>query len=70
LNYGALLSGAIITETVFNRPGLGTYAMASVLSVDYPAILGVTFVISLVYVTVNLAVDILYAFIDPRIRFT
>lgn len=70
LNYGSLLSGAILTETVFDRPGLGTYAMASMLSVDYPAILGVTFVISLVYVTVNFAVDILYMLIDPRIRFS
>ncbi|RLE55796.1 MAG: ABC transporter permease [Thermoprotei archaeon] len=68
LLFGSLLCGAVITETVFSWPGLGTYTVAAISNIDYPAIMGVTLIIGLVYVTVNLIVDILYAIIDPRIR--
>jgi len=69
LNYGGLLSGAVITETVFARPGLGTYSIGTMLALDYPAIVGVTLVATIVYACINLVVDLLYGFLDPRIRY-
>ncbi|MEM1620188.1 MAG: ABC transporter permease [Fervidicoccaceae archaeon] len=69
LQLGGLLSGAVIAEYVFNIPGLGRYMYESVLNLNYPAIIASTFVFALVYVVINLAVDILYALIDPRIRY-
>jgi len=68
LIFGWLLSGAVITETVFSWPGIGTYAVGSITNMDYPAIMGVTLLIGLVYVFVNFIVDLIYALIDPRIR--
>jgi len=68
LQFGGLLSGAVITETVFARPGVGRYAVQAAYSLDYPAIIGVTLLIGLVYIFANLVVDILYAWIDPRVR--
>ncbi|MBX5477207.1 MAG: ABC transporter permease [Clostridia bacterium] len=69
LTYGSLLQGAVLTETIFAWPGVGRYATLSVISIDVPAVLGVTLVAALIYSVVNLVVDILYAFLDPRIRF-
>lgn len=69
LNFGGLLSGAIIAETVFNIPGLGRYMYESITRLNFPAIIGCTFMVAVIYVTVNLFVDILYAVIDPRIRY-
>lgn len=69
LSYGSLLSGAVLTETIFAWPGIGRYATDSVTSLDIPAILGVTLISALVYSLANLAVDIAYAYLDPRIRF-
>jgi peptide/nickel transport system permease protein len=66
--FGSLLSGAVLTETVFNWPGLGRYATTSVTTLDYPAVMGVTLVAAIVYPVVNTLVDIGYAFIDPRVR--
>jgi peptide/nickel transport system permease protein len=69
LAYGSLLSGAVMTETIFAWPGLGRYAFQSAVQNDFPAIMGVTFVIALMYILVNLAVDLLYGVLDPRIRY-
>jgi peptide/nickel transport system permease protein len=69
LAYGSLLSGAVLTETIFAWPGLGRYAYQSAITNDFPAIMGVTFVIALIYILVNLLVDLAYALLDPLIRY-
>jgi peptide/nickel transport system permease protein len=66
--FGSLLSGAVLTETVFGWPGLGRYATTSVTSLDLPAVMGVTLVAAVVYPIVNMLVDIGYHMLDPRIR--
>lgn len=63
-----LLGGAIVTETVFALPGLGNLVVSAVLRRDYPVIQGALLVIAAVYVLVNLAIDLLYAVVDPRVR--
>ena len=68
ITFGSLLSGAVLTETVFGWPGLGRYATTSVLNLDLPAVMGVTLVAAIVYPVVNTLVDIGYAVIDPRVR--
>jgi peptide/nickel transport system permease protein len=68
LNFGRLLSGAVVIETVFAWPGLGLYAFRSATSLDLPAIMGVGIVVATIYILTNLLVDIAYAVIDPRIR--
>lgn len=68
ITFGSLLSGAVLTETIFNWPGLGRYATTSVTSLDFPAVMGVTLVAAIVYPLVNTLVDIAYTFVDPRIR--
>ena len=68
LSFGGLLSGAVVTETVFSWPGLGLYAFSSATSLDFPAIMGSGIIVAGVYVLVNLVVDVAYAFFDPRIR--
>jgi peptide/nickel transport system permease protein len=67
LEFGALLSGAIITETVFAYPGIGFLAIQSIRAGDFPVVLAVVMVIAILTLLVNLVVDILYAFLDPRI---
>lgn len=67
VTFGSMLSGAVLTETIFGWPGLGRYATASVTSLDFPAVMGVTLVAAVVYPVVNLIVDLCYRFIDPRI---
>lgn len=69
LYYGSLLEGAVLTETVFAWPGLGRYATSAILSQDFPAIMGVTLLIALLFSLVNLAVDLTYAFLNPKIRY-
>lgn len=64
-----LMGGAILTETVFSWPGMGTWAYRAILARDYPVVQGTVLVSATIYVFVNLAVDVLYAFIDPRIRY-
>jgi len=64
-----LLGGVVVTETVFNIPGLGRLTVDAILRRDYPVIQGVILLFSLVYVCVNLAVDLVYTVIDPRIRY-
>jgi peptide/nickel transport system permease protein len=70
LAYGSLLSGAVMTETIFAWPGIGRYAFQSATQNDFPAIMGVTFVIALMYIFVNFVVDLLYAMLDPQIRYS
>jgi peptide/nickel transport system permease protein len=70
LDLGALLGGAIITETVFNLPGIGQYAVQSVFSGDFYAILDITLIAAFFITIANLIVDIVYAFLDPRVRYT
>ena len=69
LQFGSLLSGAVITETVFARPGLGKLVVDSIQNKDLPTVQGVVLVLALIYIVMNLVVDLSYAFIDPRIRF-
>jgi peptide/nickel transport system permease protein len=66
---GYLLGGAIFTETVFAWPGVGTLMVQGILARDFPLVQGCVLVIALVFVLFNLAVDLLYAFLDPRIRY-
>jgi peptide/nickel transport system permease protein len=69
LQFGGLLSGAFLTETVFGRPGLGRYVVAAIGARDYPAIQGTVLVVAVVFVFINLLVDIAYAAIDPRVHY-
>ncbi len=64
-----LLGGAVVTETVFALPGVGNLVVSAVLRRDYPVIQGALIVIAAVYVLVNLAIDLLYLVIDPRVRY-
>jgi peptide/nickel transport system permease protein len=66
---GGLLGGAILTETIFSWPGMGTWTYQAILSRDYPIVQASVLVSATIYVFVNLAVDILYAVLDPRIRY-
>ena len=68
LVFGYSLVNTFLVEAIFDWPGLGSYAAASVATLDTPAILGVTLFIALVYVAANLIVDIIQAALDPRIR--
>lgn len=68
LAYANLLAGAVMTETVFSWPGLGRYTFRSAAALDFPAIVGITLVVSVTYLLVNLAVDMSYALLDPRVR--
>jgi ABC-type dipeptide/oligopeptide/nickel transport system permease component len=69
LQFGLLLGGAVLTETVFAWPGLGRLIVDSILARDYPVIQGTILIFGLVYILVNLGVDLMYAYIDPRIRY-
>jgi len=69
LQFGGMLSGAVITETVFSRPGLGSLIVKAILWHDYPLIQGAVLLTSASYVGVNLLIDVLYAWLDPRIRY-
>jgi peptide/nickel transport system permease protein len=68
LQTGYLLGGAVLTEVVFAWPGMGSWALRSVLSVDYQPIMSIALVVAIGYTLVNLIADILYMFVDPRIR--
>jgi peptide/nickel transport system permease protein len=69
LDIGGLLGGAVLTETVFNIPGVGRYAYDAIVSADLPAIQGTVLFGAFFIITANLVVDILYAFLDPRVRY-
>jgi peptide/nickel transport system permease protein len=64
-----LIGGAVVTEIVFNIPGLGRLVISAILRRDYPVVQGVVLVTATIYVLINLVVDMVYAFIDPRIRY-
>jgi peptide/nickel transport system permease protein len=68
LQIGALLSGAVVTETVFNWPGIGTLALRAIQQRDYPVLQGVVLVSAVLFVVINGIVDLLYRFLDPRVR--
>ena len=67
LTYGFMLGGSVITEVLFDWPGIGAYIVDSVVTNDYPAVLGVTLIVSALYLVINLAVDMAYFVLDPRI---
>lgn len=69
LQFGYLMGGAILTETVFSWPGVGRWVLEGILARDFPVIAGGTMAVAGLFVLVNLCVDILYAFVDPRIRY-
>lgn len=65
--YAILLTGAVMTETIFSWPGLGRYTFRSAIALDFPGIMGITFIVAVVYLIINLLVDLSYALIDPRV---
>src|SRR5437899_11119748 len=67
--YAQLMSGTVLTETIFSWPGLGRYAFSSAASLDFPAVMGVALVVGAIYVAINLAVDLLYVLVNPRVRY-
>jgi ABC-type dipeptide/oligopeptide/nickel transport system permease component len=69
LQFGAMLAGAVVTETVFSRPGLGRLVVSAILNKDYPLVQGCVLFLAVIYLIVNLIVDITYAWLDPRIRY-
>jgi peptide/nickel transport system permease protein len=70
MDFGLLVGGAVITEQVFSFQGLGAYAIQGVQDDDLPIVLGVTLVAAFFIVACNLVVDLLYAVIDPRVRYS
>jgi peptide/nickel transport system permease protein len=68
LQFGTLLAGTIVTETIFSWPGIGRLTVQAISARDYPLLQGCILVISLSYVLVNLLTDVLYSVIDPRVR--
>ena len=68
LNFGVLLGGSVLTETVFAWPGIGRYVIESIKTQDIPSVLGCVVTLSVMFTIVNVLVDILYAFVDPRIK--
>lgn len=70
LQLGGLLGGALLTETIFSWPGMGLWTYRAILSRDYPIVQGAVLVSATIYVMVNLLVDISYAYLDPRIRYS
>jgi peptide/nickel transport system permease protein len=68
LAFGDVLAGTVLTETIFSWPGIGRYAYQSAVTLDFPAIMGVSLVIAGVFILVNLATDVAYVLLDPRLR--
>src|SRR2546429_4372997 len=69
LEFGILLGGAVITETIFAWPGVGRLAVDAIFSRDYPLVQAIVAVLATVFVLINLAMDLLYTYLDPRIVF-
>lgn len=69
LQFGSLLSGSILTETVFAWPGIGSYSVECILRSDFPVIQAVVLIIAVIFVVMNLFVDLLYAALDPRVKY-
>ena len=70
LTYGGLLEGSVLTETIFSWPGLGRYLANAFLTLDLNAVVGGTMLVALIFSGVNLVVDLIYAFLNPRITYT
>lgn len=70
LQLGSLLGGAVLTETVFSWPGIGSYTVDCILKSDFPVVQGVVMLVAITYVLINLIVDIVYGFLDPRIKYS
>lgn len=68
LQMGALLGGAVLTETVFSWPGIGSYLVEGIMVSDYPRVQGAVLLVGTIFVLVNLIVDVLYSYLDPRIQ--
>jgi peptide/nickel transport system permease protein len=68
LTLALMIGGAVVTETVFNLPGLGNLVVRAVLRRDYPVIQGALLAIAAVYVIINFVIDVLYVWVDPRVR--
>jgi ABC-type dipeptide/oligopeptide/nickel transport system permease component len=66
--FGGLLSGTFVVETIFNLPGLGSLAIQAIFARDYPVTLAIVVLFTLFYAGINLVVDLLYGWVDPRIR--
>jgi peptide/nickel transport system permease protein/oligopeptide transport system permease protein len=69
IDFGGLLAGAIITEGIFNLPGIGQAVFGAVQTQDYPTVVGIVTALVLIFIVANLVVDVLYAVLDPRIRY-
>lgn len=67
LAYAVLLTGAVMTETIFSWPGLGRYTFRSAVALDFPGIMGITLIVAVVYLVINLLTDLSYALLDPRV---
>lgn len=70
LQLGSLLGGAVLTETVFSWPGIGAYTVNCILKSDFPVVQGVVMLVAITFVLINLVVDVIYAFLDPRIKYS
>ena len=68
LNFGTLLGGSVLTETIFSWPGVGRFVVESISNKDIPCVLGSIVMLSILFTIVNLVVDILYVYLDPRIK--
>jgi peptide/nickel transport system permease protein len=68
LNFGVLLGGSVLTESIFSWPGVGRFVVESIFFKDTPSVLGCVVTLAVLFTLVNLAVDLLYAFLDPRIK--
>ena len=69
LQFGTMLGGALLTESVFSWPGIGAYTVSCILKSDFPVVQGVVLLVATIFVTLNLLVDIIYAVVDPRIKY-
>jgi peptide/nickel transport system permease protein len=69
-SYGGLLAGTVLTESIFAWPGIGQYAYRASTSLDFQAIMGVSMLIAVIFILVNLIADVLYFLLDPRLRAT
>ena len=69
INYAYMLGGSVVIEQIFSIPGIGGYMVDSVLLRDYPVIQGITLVVAVIFIVANLVIDVLYSYVDPRIRY-
>ena len=70
LQFGYILGGAVVIETIFTWPGVGLFTIQAILNRDYPVVQAAVFILATAVVLINLAVDLLYVWLDPRIRVT